>query len=179
MSWSNAVYSINEELNINWAFETTGSNVQRGVIIGNQFLFHSRDENIYALNLQFGDLNWSQNLPELFISDFFADSNTIWSVTRDFSNNIFLINELDVSNGTSFSNFTIPAIDDDNEIEFLNFDDYLLIISDPESGTTRSQLLNYTTQNLIWENEIAIDNISILEANVLLGNNRYALSSFF
>ena len=179
MSWSNAIYSIDQELNINWAFETTGSNVQRGAIIDNQFLFHSRDENIYALNLQFGDLNWSQNFPELFISDFFADSNTIWSVTRDFSNNTFLINELDVSNGTSFSNFTIPALNEASEIAFLNFDDYLLIISDPESGTTRSQLLNYTTQNLIWENEIAIDNISILEANVLLGNNRYALSSFF
>ena len=179
MSWSNAVYSIDQELNINWTFETTESNVQRGAIIGNQFLFHSRDENIYALNLQFGDLNWSQNLPGLFISDFFADNNTIWSIIRDFSNNTFLINELDVSNGTSFSNFTIPALNNANEIEFLNFDDYLLIISDSESGATRSQLFNYTTQNLIWENEIPIDNISILEVNVLLGNNRYALSSFF
>ena len=179
MSWSNVVYSVDEELNINWAFETTESNVQRGAIVGNQFLFHSRDENIYALNLQFGDLNWSQSFPDLFISDFFTDSNTIWSTTINFPNNTILINELDINNGTSYSNFAIPIVGDISEIEFINFDDYLLIISDPNTGTTRSQLLNYTTQNLIWENEIAIDNISILEANVLLGNSRYALSSFF
>ncbi|WP_299683720.1 PQQ-binding-like beta-propeller repeat protein [uncultured Dokdonia sp.] len=179
MSWSNKVYSINENLSINWTFETDNSNVQRGAIVGNQFLFHSRDEFIYALDLQTGFINWSQNLPDLFISDFFEENATAWSVTRDFSNNTILINELDITNGTANTSFTIPVLNDADEIEFLNFDDYLLIISDPNTGSTRSQLLNYKTQNLIWENEIAIDNISILRANVLFGNNLYALSSFF
>ncbi|GGG19596.1 hypothetical protein GCM10011344_20370 [Dokdonia pacifica] len=179
MSWSNKVYSINENLSINWIFETDNSNVQRGAIVGNQFLFHSRDEFIYALDLSTGNINWSQNLPDLFILDFFTDSNSVWSVTRDFSDNTIAINELDLTNGTFNSNLALPALNDASEIEFINFDDYLLIISDPNTGTTRSQLLNYKAQNLIWENEIAIDNISILEANVLLGNNRYALSSFF
>ncbi len=179
MSWSNKVYSINENLSINWIFETDNSNVQRGAIVGNQFLFHSRDEFIYALDLSTGNINWSQNLSDLFISDFFTDSNSVWSVTRDFSDNTIAINELDLTNGTFNSNLALPALNDASEIEFINFDDYLLIISDPNTGTTRSQLLNYKAQNLIWENEIAIDNISILEANVLLGNNRYALSSFF
>ncbi|WP_299763080.1 PQQ-binding-like beta-propeller repeat protein [uncultured Dokdonia sp.] len=179
MSWSNKVYSIDEDLSINWTFETDNSNVQRGAIVGNQFLFHSRDEFIYALDLQTGFINWSQHLPDLFISDFFTENTTAWSVTRDFSDNTFLINELDITNGTANSNFAIPALNDASEIEFINFDDYLLIISDPNTGATRSQLLNYKTQNLIWENEITIDNISILRANILLENNRYALSSFF
>lgn len=178
MSWSDKIYSIQENLSINWIFDTNNSNVQRGAIIDNQFFFHSRDEFIYALNLQSGELNWSQQLPDLFISDFFTDENTVWSVTRDFSNNTFIFIELDINSGNILSNFNTPVLGDTSEIEFLNFDDYLLIVSDPDNGATITQLFNYKSQDFVWENEIAFNNIFNLRANVLLDITKYTLTSF-
>ena len=178
MSWSNKIYSIQDDLTINWTFENDGSNVQRGAIVGNQFIFHSRDEFIYALDITSGGINWSQFLPDLFIKDFFSSNGAIWSVTRDLAQNSFNINELNPTNGAIASNFIIPALETANEIEFLDFDEYILIITDQNSDPALTQLFNYTTQNLIWQNEIPINNISILEANVLLQDTRYALSSF-
>lgn len=178
MSWSNKIYSIQDDLTINWTFENDGSNVQRGAIVGNQFIFHSRDDFIYALDITSGGINWSQFLPDLFIEDFFSSNGAIWSVTRDFAQNRFNINELNPTNGEIASNFIIPVLEEDDSIEFLDFDEYLLLITDQNTNTARTQLFNYTSQNLIWQNEIPLDNISTLEANVLVQNTRYALSSF-
>jgi outer membrane protein assembly factor BamB len=181
MSWSSAVYSIQEDLTLNWTFSTSGANVQRGAMVGNQFLFHSRDQNIYAVNLQTGDLNWSQAFPDLFIRQFFNNGTSIWSVTQDFDGSTFNINELDVSTGTIASNFNIPlpiASDDADEIEVLPFDDYLLILTERSGGNTIADFYNYKTQNMIWQNEVDLTNIFILKANILLGDNRYAPTSF-
>ncbi len=180
MSWDNAIYSINEDLSLNWSFTTDGANVRRGMLIGNQFLFHSRDENIYAINLQFGDLNWSQNLSDLVIENFFGDSNTLWSVTRDFTNDILVVNELDVNNGTIFSTFTIPITNENsNDLELVNFDDYLFIITSQDSDEVTTQLVNFISQEVVWQNALPLSNISIFNANILLGESRFARSSFF
>jgi len=181
MSWNNAVYSIDQNLNINWSFSTEGANVRKGLITDNQFLFHSRDQNIYALNLQFGNLNWSQNLPDLFIENFFGDGNTLWSVTRDFTDNTLLLNEVDINNGTIFSTSTIPiATENSSDIELVNFDDYLFIItSQSSSEEVITQLVNFISQEVIWQNTLPLTNISIVNANILLGESRFARSSFF
>jgi len=181
MSWSNAVYSVQEDLTLNWTFSTAGSNVQRGAIVGDQFLFHSRDENIYAVNLQTGDPNWSQAFPDLFIQQFFNNGTSIWSVTQDFDGNTFNIRELDASTGTITSTFDIPlsvAADDIEEIEILAFSDYLLILIEPSGGNTIADFYNYKTQQRIWQSEIAFTNIFTLRANILLGTNRYTPTSF-
>lgn len=181
MSWSSAVYSIQDDLTLNWTFSTSGSNVQRGTIIGNQFLFHSRDENIYAVHLQTGDLNWSQAFPDLFIRHFFKDGTSIWSVTQDFDGSTFNINELDASTGTIASNFNIPLpipIDDTGEIEVLPFDDYLLILTGRSAGNTITDFYNYKTQEMIWQSEVGLNDIFTIKANILLGNSRYAPTSF-
>ncbi|MEP0262632.1 hypothetical protein [Dokdonia sp.] len=181
MSWSSAVYSIQDDLTLNWTFSTSGSNVQRGTIIGNQFLFHSRDENIYAVHLQTGDLNWSQAFPDLFIRQFFNDGTSIWSVTQDFNTNTYNINELDSSTGAIDSNFNVPlpiAIDDIDEIEILPFSDYVLILTGRSAGNTITDFYNYKTQEMIWQNEVSLNNIFTIKANILLGDNRYAPTSF-
>ncbi|MFT5892571.1 MAG: outer membrane protein assembly factor BamB [Dokdonia sp.] len=181
MSWSSAVYSIQEDLTLNWTFSTSGANVQRGAIVGNQFLFHSRDKNIYAVNLQTADLNWSQAFPDLFIRHFFNDGTSIWSVTQDFNTNTFNINELDTSTGTISSNFNIPlpiAPDDVGEVEVLSFSDYLLILTGRSGGSTITDFYKYKTQEMIWQSEVDLNDIFTIKANILLGNNRYAPTSF-
>jgi outer membrane protein assembly factor BamB len=181
MSWSSAVYSIQDDLTLNWTFSTSGSNVQRGAIIGNQFLFHSRDENIYAVNLQTGNLNWSQAFPDLFIRQFFNDGISIWSVTQDFNTNTFNINELDSSTGTVRSNFNVSLpvpTDDVDEIEVLPFSDYVFILTERSAGNTITNFYNYKTQEMIWQNEVDLTNIFTIRANILLGNNRYAPTAF-
>jgi len=181
MSWSNAVYSIQEDLTLNWTFSTTGSNVQKGIIVSDQFVFHSRDENIYAVNLQTGDLNWSQAFPDLFIRQFFNNGTSIWSVTEDFNANRFVINELDASTGTILSNFNTPlpiAADDIDEIEVLAFSDYLLILMGRSGESTITEFYNYKTQNKIWQSDLDLSDIFTLRANVHLGTSRYAPTSF-
>ena len=181
MSWSSAVYSFQEDLTFNWTFSTSSANVQRGAIVGNQFLFHSRDQNIYAVNLQTGDLNWSQAFPDLFIRQFFNNGTSIWSVTQDFDGSTFNINELDISTGMIASNFNIPlsiTVDDIDEIEILPFDDYLLILTEPSGGNTIADFYNYKTQDMIWQNEVDLTNIFTVKANILLGTNRYAPTAF-
>jgi len=181
MSWSNAVYSIKEDLTLNWTFSTSGSNVQRGTIVGNQFFFHSRDENIYAVHLPTGDLNWSQAFPDLFIRQFFNEGTSIWSVTQSFNTNTFNINELDSSTGTIGSNFNAPLpipVDDVDEIEILPFSDYLLILTGRSADNTITDFYNYKTQEMIWQNEVGLSNIFTIKANILLGDNRYAPTSF-
>ena len=181
MSWSSAVYSIQEDLTLNWTFSTSGANVQRGAMAGNQFLFHSRDQNIYAVNLQTGELNWSQAFPDLFIRQFFNNGTSIWSVTQDFDGSTFNINELDASTGTIASNFNIPlpiAVDDIDEVEVLSFNDYLLILTGRSGGNTIADFYNYKTQDMIWQNEVDLTNIFTIKANILLGTNRYAPTAF-
>ncbi len=181
MSWSNAVYSIQEDLTLNWTFSTANANVQRGAIVGNQFLFHSRDQNIYAVNLQTGDLKWSQAFPDLFIQQFFNNGTSIWSVTQDFDGNAFTVNQLEIVTGTITSTFNIPlsaAADDIDEIEILAFSDYLLILTEHSGGNTMADFYNYKTQQMIWQSEIAFTNIFSMRANILLGTNRYTPTSF-
>ncbi len=181
MSWSNAVYSIQEDLTLNWTFSTSGANVQRGTIVGNQFLFHSRDQNIYAVNLQTGDLNWSQAFPDLFIQQFFNNGTNIWSVTQDFDGSTFNINELDASTGAIASSFNIPlpiAVDDIDEVEVLPFDNYLLILTGRSGGNSITDFYNYRTQEMIWQSEVDLTNIFSIKANILLGDNRYAPTAF-
>lgn len=181
MSWSNAVYSIQEDLTLNWTFSTASANVQRGAIVGNQFLFHSRDENIYAVSLQTGDLNWSQAFPDLFIRQFFNDGTSIWSVIEDFDENTFIVNELEANSGTITSTFTIPLpipSDDIDETKMLSFSDYLLILTEPSGGNTMAGFYNYKTQQMIWQSEVNLTNIFNIKANIFLGTNRYAPTSF-
>lgn len=177
MSWSNKIYSIQEDLSVNWIFETAGSNVRRGIVTNNEFIFHSRDEFIYALNIESGEINWSQHLADLFIKDLYFNQARIWSVTQDFNNNVLVINEFDAISGTLLSNFSIPAFET-SEAQLFNFDDYIFILSDQDTGATITQLLNYKTQELLWQNEIGLNNVFLPEANILLGNTRIALSSF-
>lgn len=180
MSWSNAVYSLQEDLTLNWTFSTAGSNVQRGAMVGNQFLFHSRDQNIYAVNLQTGDLNWSQAFPDLFIRQFFSNESSIWSVTEDANNN-FTINELNVSTGNITTNFSIPLpipSDDIDEIEVLAFNNYLLILTGRVGGNTIADFYNYKTQNRVWQSDLELTNIFTIKANIILGDNRYAPTAF-
>lgn len=181
MSWSNATYSIQEDLTLNWTFSTTNANVQRGAIVGNQFLFHSRDQNIYAVNVQTGDLNWSRAFPDLFSRQFFNNGTSIWSVIEGFDGNTFTINELEVATGMITSTFNIPLSipsDDIDELEVLAFSDYLLILTERSEGNTMADFYNYKTQQMIWQNEINLTNIFSMRANILIGTNRYAPTSF-
>lgn len=178
MSWSNRVHSIQEDLSLNWTFETDGANVRRGAIVDNQFIFHSRDDFIYALNLQTGGINWSQHLPDLSIEDFFEKNNSIWSITHDSAQNTFNINEIKINDGSSLSNFSTSVAVNMQEIEMLQFQDYLLIVTGINSGATLTQLFNYQSQDLIWQNEIDLNNVYSLKANILMNNTRFAITSF-
>jgi len=181
MSWSDAIYSIQEDLSLNWSFDTLGSNVQEGVVTDGQFIFHSRDQNIYALDLESGSINWSQDFPELFIEHFFKNENSVWSISNNVDDATFNIQELAIENGSSLSSFTSPyPVADDliDEIAVLPFDDYIFIAVGIFGEDDIGQLLNYKTQELLWQSEIALNDISLIVANVIIGTNRYTPTSF-
>lgn len=173
MSWSNKVYHYNAELNLSWTFATDGANVRLGQVVDGQYIFHSRDDNIYALDIQTGRLNWSTTLPDLFITDFISSSGVIWSLTRDFNNEALLINEIEAENGNIVATSSIPIASSIIELDVLNFKDYLLLVMDEDSGTAMAQLYNYKTKTFIWENEIDIESLTALNGNFLVDDFRY------
>jgi|GEM_PF-3112018 len=156
-SWRDRILALDENLNIAWTFETNGTNAKKGILAGNGFIFPSRDENLYSLDQNSGDLNWVTPLPNRLTLGIHQHQEEVYvfQPRADVAPQLLAI---DLENGAIN---TMRPIEtgvtsiDDIRVGFV--DGFMVVVSQRNDSESNIQLIHLATAEIVWET--TVDNI--------------------
>ncbi len=156
MTWSNNVVSMDADLNENWTFNTGSPNILGGYESGNQFIFYSRDEKVYSINKDNGELIWEHSYSGKYPSAIDV-SNDIVFISYKEERTAIVTKTLDIFSGEELDSFTYPITEEWNASSTKSyfFDDHLLLFNIvPANNKANIVLMNIPAKTLVWELEL-------------------------
>jgi len=150
-SWNDRILALDDNLNIAWTFETNGTNAIKGILVNNQFIFPSRDENLYALDQNSGSLNWETPLPNRLTLGIHHYQDQIYLLQPSVDAPPQLLT-IDSDNGTINSINPIETgatSTDDIQVSF--FDEFMVTVSALGDSVSNLQLIHLPTAEIVWE----------------------------
>jgi len=152
-SWSSKVFALDRSLNTAWSFNTDEANPGTGYIKEDQYLFYSRDQHVYSLHKDSGELKWKTLLPEKFFLGMHQNNNYTY-VGYQSGTKTLTISKINNENGKIESAME-TAMSEDYYTTKLTFDkEYLLLVTFPtseERGTEiEAKLFHLPKSKEIW-----------------------------
>ncbi|RKR15409.1 putative pyrroloquinoline-quinone binding quinoprotein [Maribacter vaceletii] len=152
-SWQKRVFALDRELNTVWSFETEEANPRQPIILGNQFIFYSRDKHVYSLNKDTGNLNWKTVMPNGFTLEIsaFNDKVYIGQQSGDYKLTVYTLN---IENGAIDKTHNTAMSESYYSTKLQFYKDYLILITSPTSNESDSQiqveLIHLTSSETLW-----------------------------
>ena len=156
MTWSNNVVSMDADLNENWTFNTGSPNILGGYESGNQFIFYSRDEKVYSINKDDGELIWEHSYSGKYPSAINISDDTVFISYKE-ERTAIVTKTLDIFSGEEQDSFTYPITEEWNasSTKHYFFDDHLLLFNIvPDDNKANIVLMNIPAKTLVWELEL-------------------------
>ena len=127
MTWNNEVISMDEQLNVNWTFETQGPNILGGYEVGNNFIFYSRDETVYNIDVGTGNLIWKHAYLGIYPLAINSEDNKVYISHRIEGESNIQVRTLDLFSGEEMDSYTYMTNNDLNpsSTKFYFFDQHL------------------------------------------------------
>ncbi|WP_299436315.1 PQQ-binding-like beta-propeller repeat protein [uncultured Maribacter sp.] len=152
-SWSNKVFALDRSLNTVWSFNTDGANPRTGYIHEDQYLFYSRDQHVYSLHKDTGELKWKTLLPERFFLGMHQNENYTY-IGHQLGTKTLSLSKINSENGEIESTME-TAMSEDYYTTKLIFDkEYLLLVTSPTSDERDTEievkLLHLSKSKEIW-----------------------------
>lgn len=150
-SWRDRILALDENLNIAWTFSTSGTNAIKGILAGEDFVFPSRDENLYSLNQNTGELNWATPLPNRLTLGVHQHQDAIYvfQPRPDVPPQLLAI---DLENGTVTA--TTPIATGATSIDDIRagfVDGFMVVVSQLNDSQSNIQLIHLATAETVWE----------------------------
>lgn len=138
-SWNNRVLTLDRELNIEWSFETDGANPGIPIVLGNQFIFFSRDKYLYSLNKNTGALNWKTEMTDTSILGLGAFGNKVY-ISEQLTEYTLTTSVINTADGSIEKIFDKPMSESYYSTRLKFYKDYLLLITSPSSDEYDNQI---------------------------------------
>ena len=157
MTWNKRVLSMDNQLNINWTFDTEAPNILGGLEAGDQFLFYSRDQNVYSLDKYTGSLLWRKTYTTNYPLAISTLNDKVYVSNRKESESNIQIKTLDLFSGEELDSYAYETTKELNasSTKFYFFDQHLLLFEIvPDNNKANVVLINVKDKALVWEKEL-------------------------
>ncbi|MFK7811491.1 MAG: PQQ-binding-like beta-propeller repeat protein [Maribacter sp.] len=156
-SWQNRVFALDRALNTVWSFETDGANTIHSLVFENEFIFHSRDGNLYALDKNTGSLQWKKELSNHQVLGIQAENASVY-IGQHTDNKTLTISRINLEDGSAENSFQTGMSEDYYTTQLHFHEDYLLLVTSPTSDESdigiEAQLIHLPSSQEVWKTNL-------------------------
>lgn len=164
-SWQNRVFALDRALNTVWSFETGGANTIHSIVFKNDYIFHSRDGNLYAVDKNTGSLKWEKEVSDHQVLGIQAEGASAY-IGQHTGPKTLTISRISLDDGSLENSFQTGMSEDYYTTQLHFHEDYLLLVTSPTSDERdigiEAQLIHLPSSQEVWKTNLNLGMRSLL-----------------